>query len=300
MRGRLGRMVVIGIPALWLGVFVLVPLLVVLRMSISEKALARPPYRPHLPANFDGAAWREALDAFTLGNYRELGASSLYAEALLSSLVLALAATTIIVIIGYAIALAIARAPERWRTFLLAAAILPFWTSFLVRVYAWIGILKQDGWLNQALIGLGLVSEPLQLLDGNAGVLIGLVYAYLPFMVLPVHAALDRQDPTLLEAAADLGASPLRRFWTVTVPLSLPGVAAGALLCFIPMVGEFVVPELLGGSDTLMLGRVLWSEFFQNRDWPLAAAIAVVLLAILLVPIVALREIEARRQEAAR
>ena len=300
MRGRLGRGLVVAIPALWLGLFVLAPLAIVLRMSVSEKALARPPYRPHLPATLDGAAWREAIDALTLDNYREFVATSLYADSLLTSIALALAATSLIVVMGYAIALAIARAPERWRLVLLAAVVLPFWTSFLVRVYAWIGILKQDGWLNRGLMALGILREPLALLNSDTGVLIGLVYAYLPFMILPVHAALDRQDPALLEAAADLGASPLRRFWTVTVPLSLPGVAAGALLCFIPMVGEFVVPELLGGSDTLMLGRTLWSEFFQNRDWPLAAAIAVVLLALLLVPIVALREIEARRQEAAR
>lgn len=299
-RATFGRALAIAVPALWLGLFVLVPLAIVLRMSFSEKALARPPYRPHLPMTLDGAAWREALGALTLDNYREFAASSLYAEALLTSLALAFAATALIVVIGYAVALAIARAPESWRGVLLAAVVLPFWTSFLVRVYAWIGILKQDGWLNQGLTALGLIREPLEVLNTNAGVLVGLVYAYLPFMILPVHASLDRQDPALLEAAADLGASPLRRFWSVTVPLSLPGIAAGALLCFIPMVGEFVVPELLGGSDTLMLGRTLWSEFFQNRDWPLAAAIAVALLALLLVPILALREIETRRQEAAR
>lgn len=296
----LGRTLTIGMPALWLGLFVLLPLFIVLRMSFSEKALARPPYRPHLPDSLDGAAWREALDALTLDNYRELIATSLYGEALLTSIGLALAATAIIVVGGYAIALAVTRAPSRWRLVLLALVVLPFWTSFLVRVYAWIGVLKQDGWLNQGLIALGVITKPLAILNTDAAVLIGLVYAYLPFMILPVHAALDRQDTAFLEAAADLGASPLRRFWSVTVPLSLPGVAAGALLCFIPMVGEFVVPELLGGSDTLMLGRTLWSEFSQNRNWPLAAAIAAVLLAILLVPIVALREVEARRQEALR
>jgi putrescine transport system permease protein len=299
-RSTFGRSLVIGVPALWLGLFVLVPFAVVLRISLSEQDLARPPYRPHLPASLDGAAWREALDALSLDNFRELVATDLYRDALLASLGLALAATSIIIILGYAIALAIARAPAGWRPALLAAVVLPFWTSFLVRVYAWIGILKQDGWLNQALLALGIVREPLTLLATNAAVLIGLVYAYLPFMILPVHASLDRQDPALLEAAADLGASPLRRFWTVTVPLSLPGVVAGALLCFIPMVGEFVVPELLGGSDTLMLGRTLWSEFFQNRNWPLAGAIAVVLLAILLMPILLLRGVETRRQEAAR
>lgn len=299
-RSRLGRLVVIGVPALWLALFVLLPLLIVLRMSVSEQVLARPPYRPTLPASLDPSAWREALGSFTLESYRELAASRLYAESFLVSFGLALAATAIILVIGYAVALAIARAPSRWRPILLALVVLPFWTSFLVRVYAWIGILRKDGWLNQALMSLGLVDAPLTLLNSNVAVLIGLVYAYLPFMILPLHASLDRQDPTLLEAAADLGASPLRRFWSVTVPQSWSGIAAGSLLCFIPMVGEFVVPELLGGSDTLMLGRTLWSEFFPNRNWPLAAAVAVVLLALLLVPIVALREVEARRQEALR
>jgi len=298
--GRLGRALTIAVPALWLGLFVLVPLLIVLRMSFSEAILARPPYRPQMPSNLDLAAWREALGGLSLDSYRELLGSDLYREVLLNSVGLALVATLLIAILGYAIALGIARAPEGWRMALLAAIVLPFWTSFLVRVYAWIGILKKGGWLEQLLAGLHVAAGPLGLLNSYGGILIGLVYAYLPFMILPVHAALDRQDPALLEAAADLGASPLRRFWTVTVPLSLPGVAAGSLLCFIPMVGEFVIPELLGGSDTLMLGRTLWSEFFQNRNWPLASAVAIVLLALLLVPIVALREIEARRQEAAR
>nr|WP_245513309.1 ABC transporter permease subunit [Enterovirga rhinocerotis] len=284
---------------MWLALFVLVPLLIVVRMSVSESVRARPPYRPQLPASLDPELWREALGELTLDNYRDLAASSLYGEALLTSLGLAFVATAIILVSGYGIALAVARAPQNWRMILLAAVVLPFWTSFLVRVYAWIGILKSDGWLNQAFLALGLISAPLAILNTNAAVVIGLVYAYLPFMILPLHASLEKQDPALLEAAADLGASPLRRFWTVTVPLSLPGIVAGSLLCFIPMVGEFVVPELLGGTETLMLGRVLWSEFFSNANWPLASAIAVVLLAILILPIVALRESERRRQEAA-
>lgn len=298
--GRLGTAVTIGLPALWLGLFVLLPLLIVIRMSLSQQVLARPPYRPLVPDTLDLSAWRAALSDLSLDSYRELFASRLYVDSLLVSVGLALAATAIILVLGYGIALAIARAPARWRLLLVAAIVLPFWTSFLVRVYAWMGLLRKDGWINQALLGLGLVEAPLEILNSNVAVLIGLVYAYLPFMILPLHAALDRQDPALLEAAADLGASPLRRFWSVTVPLSLPGVAAGSLLCFIPMVGEFVIPELLGGSNTLMLGRTLWSEFFPNRSWPLAAAVAVVLLAVLLVPILALRKIEAVRQEAAR
>ncbi|TDR89042.1 ABC transporter permease [Enterovirga rhinocerotis] len=296
---RWGSRLVLLAPALWLALFVLVPLLIVVRMSVSESVRARPPYRPQLPASLDPELWREALGELTLDNYRDLAASSLYGEALLTSLGLAFVATAIILVSGYGIALAVARAPQNWRMILLAAVVLPFWTSFLVRVYAWIGILKSDGWLNQAFLALGLISAPLAILNTNAAVVIGLVYAYLPFMILPLHASLEKQDPALLEAAADLGASPLRRFWTVTVPLSLPGIVAGSLLCFIPMVGEFVVPELLGGTETLMLGRVLWSEFFSNANWPLASAIAVVLLAILILPIVALRESERRRQEAA-
>lgn len=303
MRGgltRFGAAVVVGLPALWLGLFVLLPLLIVVRMSLSQQVLARPPYHPLFPESLDLSAWRSAVSELSLDSYRELFASRLYVDSFLVSVGLALLATAIIVVLGYGVALAIARASPRWRLLLLAAVVLPFWTSFLVRVYAWMGLLRKDGWINQVLVGLGIVEAPLDILNTNVAVLIGLVYAYLPFMILPLYASLDRQDPGLLEAAADLGASPLRRFWTVTVPLSLPGVAAGALLCFIPMVGEFVVPELLGGSDTLMLGRTLWSEFFPNRNWPLAAAVAVVLLAALLAPILALRKIEARRQERAR
>jgi putrescine transport system permease protein len=191
-----------------------------------------------------------------------------------------------------------ARASARWRAILVGLVILPFWTSFLIRVYAWIAILKPDGFLNQILIWSGLVGHPLTILNTNAAVLIGLVYAYLPFMVLPLYATLERLDRTLLEAAADLGASPLRAFWTVTLPISLPGVAAGALICFIPILGEFVIPDLLGGSETLMIGRTLWSEFFSNRDWPLASAVAVLMLAALLVPIVLYRDLESRRLEA--
>ena len=295
-----GRLALLGVPGWWLALFVLAPLAIVGKISLSEPATARPPYRPVLPGSLDPEAWRDALGQFGVDTFRTLVTDSLYGEALLGSLGYAAAATAIVVVLGYGMALAVARAPARWRPALIALVVLPFWTSFLVRVYAWIAILKQDGWLNQLLLAVGLVEAPVALLNTPVAILIGLVYAYLPFMVLPVYATLERQDPALLEAAADLGAGPLRRFWTVTVPLSAPGVAAGALLCFIPMVGEFVVPELLGGSDTLMLGRVLWSEFFSNRNWPLAAAVAVAMLLVLALPIVVLREAEARRQEAAR
>lgn len=297
---RLGRLLAIGLPALWLGLFVLVPFALVAKISLSESAVAQPPYRPTFPASFDLGRWAEALRALGLDSYRTLAEDPLYRDAFAASLGLAALATALVVPVGYAIALAIARSPDRWRPALTAAIVLPFWTSFLLRVYAWISILKGDGWLNEVLLASGLVDAPVALLNTNTAVIIGLVYVYLPFMILPVLASLDRQDAALLEAAADLGASPLGRFWSVTVPLSWPGIAAGALLCFIPMVGEFVVPELLGGSDTLLVGRTLWSEFFTNRDWPLAAAIAVAMLVILAGPTVLLREIEARRAEAAR
>lgn len=300
MRSALGRWLAIGLPGLWLAAFVLLPFGIVARISLSESASARPPYRPLAPGTLDPSAWRAFLDGLGLDRYRDLAADALYRDAALSSLALAAAATALVAPLGYMIALAIARSSARWRPLLVALVLLPFWTSFLVRIYAWIAILKPDGWLDQALLGLGVARGSLALLNSDAAVLIGLVYAYLPFMVLPVYAALDRQDPVLIEAAADLGASPLRRFWTVTFPLSLPGVAAGSLLCFVPMVGEFIIPELLGGADTLMLGRTLWTEYASNRDWPLASAVAIVLLALLIGPILILRGIETRRLEAAR
>jgi putrescine transport system permease protein len=205
-----------------------------------------------------------------------------------------------LLVIGYPIAYAMAAAPARWRPLLLALVVLPFWTSFLIRVYAWIVILRPEGLLSQGLIGFGLLTEPLAILNTETAVFIGLVYAYLPFMVLPLYATLERLDDTLIEAAQDLGSPPWRAFWQITLPLSLPGVVAGSLLCFIPIVGEFVVPDLLGGSETLMIGRALWSEFFSNRDWPLASAVAIVLLVILVIPIVVYRDVEARRFEARR
>jgi putrescine transport system permease protein len=296
-RSRRGRLSVVAPPFLWLALFFLAPFAMVLRISLSEPATAQPPYRPHLPWSLDPEAWRQAFDALGLENYRTLLADDLYRDAALSSLGLAAAATLILLLVGYPIALAMARASAGWRPILVALIVVPFWTSLLIRVYAWMAILSPEGFLNRALLGLGLVGEPLQILNTQAAVLIGLVYSYLPFMILPLYASLERQDPTLIEAAEDLGASPLKAFWTVTVPLSKPGILAGALLCFIPMVGEFIVPDLLGGSETLMLGRTLWSEFFSNRDWPLASAVAVVMTVLLVGPIVAYRNAEARRLE---
>jgi putrescine transport system permease protein len=297
-RGR--RALVAALPAAWLALFFLVPFGIVLKVSLSETAIAQPPYQPHLDWSAGPAAWLDALASLGLESYRTLFSDELYWQAGLSSLGIALAATALLVLIGYPVALAMARAPVRWRAILVGLVILPFWTSFLIRVYAWIAILKPDGLLNQMLLWSGIVGEPLTILNTNTAVLIGIVYAYLPFMVLPLYATLERLDRTLLEAAADLGATPIRAFWTVTLPLSLPGIAAGALISFIPIVGEFVIPDLLGGSETLMIGRTLWSEFFSNRDWPLASAVAIVMLAILLVPIVLYRDVESRRLEARR
>jgi putrescine transport system permease protein len=239
---------------------------------------------------FDLAAGWEGFKAFvgglSLDNYWTLFTDDLYLFALWSSLRIAALGALLTLAVGYPIAYAMAKAPPRWRPLLIALIILPFWTSFLIRVYAWIAILKQDGLVNQALIGLGLITEPLAILNTEWAVQIGIVYSYLPFIVLPVYAALEKQDPVLVDAANDLGATPAQAFWRVTVPLSLPGVLAGLALVFIPVMGEFIIPDLLGGSDTLMLGRQVWTEFFSNRDWPLASAMAMSLLLLIAVPLV--------------
>jgi putrescine transport system permease protein len=276
---------VVIVPYAWLAAFFLLPFLIVLKISFSETALAQPPYAPVLDL---GAGWeglKRFLAALSLANYATLASDRLYLAAYLQSLVIAAVSTAILLGVGYPVAYAMARAERRLRGFLVMLVILPFWTSFLIRVYAWINILQRDGLLNQALLALGLVREPVGLLSTNTAVLIGIVYSYFPFMVLPLYAALEKMDPSLEEAAADLGARPLKVFWSVIVPLSRPGIVAGALLCFIPIVGEFVIPDLLGGSGTLMIGQTLWTEFFGNRDWPLASAAAVVLLCLLLFPI---------------
>ncbi len=288
------------LPFLWLGLFFLAPFVLVAKMALSEAATAQPPYRPV----FDLAAgWQrfvEDVSALGFHNFGTVLGDDLYIGSLWSSLRLAATATIILLIIGYPSAIALARASSRWKPLLLALVILPFWTSFLIRVYAWIGILKADGYLNNALIGLGLIDTPLRLLDTDFALVLGLVYAYLPFMILPLYAAVERLDRSLIEAARDLGAPPWQTFWLVTLPLTLPGAIAGALLVFIPSVGEIVIPDLLGGSDTLMIGRTLWSEFFSNRDWPLAATLAIMLLLALMPPILLYRALEARRWETRR
>ena len=277
-----GRAVIIGLPYLWLLAFFVFPFLIVLRISFSEAAIAQPPYLP-LWDSWDAVVGFFA--SLNTDNFAFLLDDPLYVNAYLSSVRIALTATLITLLVGYPMAYAMARAPERWRGALLILVILPFWTSFLIRVYAWIGILKRDGLLNLALQNAGVIAEPLAIHNTEIAVYIGIVYSYLPFMVLPLYSALEKQDPSLVEAASDLGCPPWRAFWRITVPLSLPGVAAGCFLVFIPAVGEYVIPELLGGAQTLMIGKTLWNEFFANRDWPLASAVAIILLIVLVAPI---------------
>ncbi|GEO15820.1 ABC transporter permease [Microvirga aerophila] len=284
------------IPYLWLGIFFLVPFLIVLKISLSDPAVAQPPYKPVFELS-DIVSFFQGLD---LENFEVLAGDDLYLSATLSSVRIAALSTVLLLLVGFPIAYGIARAPARHRPLLVALVILPFWTSFLIRIYAWIAILKPEGLLNQALTELGVITDPVHILNTETAVYIGIVYAYLPFMVLPLYASLEKMDDTLLEAALDLGSTPWRAFWTITVPLSMPGIIAGSLLCFIPAVGEFVIPDLLGGSETLMIGRQLWSEFFSNRDWPLASAVAILLLIILVAPIVVYRDVEARRVETQR
>jgi len=290
------RLVVLA-PYLWLLAFFLVPFLIVLKISLSQTAVAQPPYEPVLDLAAGWAGFRQFLAGLSWDNYVSLSADPLYLSAYLKSLQVAFLSTAILLVIGYALAYGMARAPRRLQPLLLTLVVLPFWTSFLIRVYAWINILQRDGLLNQALAALGLVDEPPVWLSTDTAIYLGIVYSYLPFMVLPIYAALEKMDETLLEAAADLGCPPWKTFWRVTVPLSLPGVLAGALLCFIPIVGEFVIPDLLGGSESVMIGQTLWTEFFTNRDWPIASAVAVVLLVLLVVPIVAYQSFEARAAE---
>jgi putrescine transport system permease protein len=281
MNGRLRRALVLALPWAWMGLFFLVPFAIVLTIAFAEPAEGLPPYAALL--RWSGEA--TAILQLNLANFQLLLEDPYYLDAYLRSLRVAAVSATLCLLVGYPMALAIARAPDRWRNPLLMLVILPFWTSFLLRVTAWIGILQDQGWLNGLLLGLGLITEPIPLLYTDAAMYLGVTYCYLPFMVLPLYATLSKLDPSLLEAAEDLGAPPWRAFLAVTLPLSMPGIVAGFLLVFIPVVGEFVIPELLGGPGAQLIGRVLWTEFFQNRDWPLASALAIVLLLALVVPI---------------
>ena len=253
--------------------------------------------------DFLSDGWDESLDkltSLTTDNYLRLIQDSIYSSSYLSSLWIAGSSTVMMLFIAYPIAYGMARAPKSWRPTLVMMVILPFWTSFLIRVYAWIAILSEEGLLNSALAWLGVIDEPIQILSTNTAVYIGILYSYLPFMVLPLYSNLEKMDDSLIEAAKDLGCTQIGAFWRVTFPLSLPGVIAGCFLVFIPAVGEFVIPDLLGGSDTIMIGKTMWEEFFNNRDWPAASGVAIALLIILMIPIMIFQANEARQQEAGR
>ncbi len=292
------RLTLIAIPYLWLLALFLVPFLIVLKIALSDTAIAIPPYTPTLDLSEGWAGIKSFLSQLDMENFTWLTEDDLYWKAYLSSLRIAFVSTLLTLAVGYPMAYAMARAAPEWRPTLLMLVILPFWTSFLIRVYAWMGILSNEGLLNSFLLWTGLIDAPLTLLNTNTAVYIGVVYTYLPFMILPIYAALEKMDDALLEAAEDLGCSRLQAFWLVTVPLSKQGIIAGCFLVFIPVVGEFVIPSLLGGSGTLMIGKVLFEEFFNNRDWPVASAVAVILLLILVVPIVLFQRNEQKQREA--
>ncbi len=286
--------VVVLVPYVWLLALFLIPFVVVLRISLSQTALAQPPYAPafDLAAGWDGV--RDFLGNLGADNYRLIASDGLYLRSLLKSLQVAGLSTLLLLLIGFPMAYGMARSARRLQPLLVILVILPFWTSFLIRIYAWINILQHDGLLNGVLLTLRIVDAPVTWLATDTAIYIGVVYSYLPFMVLPLYAALEKLDVSLLEAAADLGCPRWKAFWLVTVPLALPGVAAGSLLCFIPVMGEFVIPDLLGGSGTPMIGQTLWSEFFSNKDWPAASAIAVVLLMLLVLPILLYEHLQKR------
>ena len=286
-------------PYLWMVLFFLIPFGFVLKISLSQTAIAQPPYTPVFDLTEGVAAIRAAFVELSLDNFRLLISDNLYILSYLRSLVVAVTSTLILLLIGYPIAYGMARLPQRWQSVAMMLVIVPFWTSFLIRIYAWINILQHDGLLNKVLLALHVISAPLVWLSTDSAMYLGIVYSYLPFMILPLYATLAKMDPALLEAAADLGASPRQAFWQVTVPLSLPGVGAGALLCFIPIVGEFVIPDLLAGSDSLMIGQTLWLEFFTNKDWPVASAVAIVLLVLLVAPLLLYERLQHRQLEGA-
>lgn len=289
-----GRILLIAIPFVWLLVFFLLPFGIVAKIALSDMAMARPPYTP----TYDAATgfWAMVKD-FDFENFFFLLEDDIYWQSYLSSLKVALVSTFFTLLVGYPIAYGLAKSPSAWRPTLVMLIILPFWTSFLIRVYAWIGILKTEGLLNHGLMAIGIIDSPLSILNTNTAVYIGIVYSYLPFMVLPLYAALEKLDHTQIEAALDLGCTPIKTFWVITIPNSMAGIVAGSFLVFIPAMGEFVIPDILGGSDSLMIGKTLWVEFFNNRDWPVASAVAIVLLLLLIVPIVLFQRHQQRQQE---
>ncbi|SEG51505.1 ABC transporter permease subunit [Marinobacterium lutimaris] len=288
-----GRIFTIGVPYLWLLLFFALPFLIVLKISFSSMAIAIPPYEAIMQYR------DEVLEfALNIGNYILLMDDSLYVSAYLNSVKVAFISTLWCLILGYPMAYAIAKAPPRKQTILLLLVMLPSWTSFLIRVYAWMGLISDTGLINTTLMSLGIIDDPLRIMNTNTAVYIGIVYAYLPFMVLPLYANLVKLDGSLLEAASDLGSRSLHTFWSITLPLSKGGIIAGSMLVFIPAVGEFVIPELLGGPNSLMIGKVLWQEFFNNRDWPVASALAMVMLLLLIIPIALFHRYQSRTMEA--
>jgi putrescine transport system permease protein len=295
---NLRRLFLILTPYAWLLLFFLIPFVIVLKIALSDYAISIPPYTPTLDLSAGWEGVKAFLSELDFENFSFLASDALYYTAYLSSLKIALISTVLTLLVAYPIAYGMAQASEEWRPTLMMLVILPFWTSFLIRVYSWIGILSNEGFLNQFLMWTGIISEPLAIMNTQRAVYVGIVYSYLPFMILPIYAALEKLDGSLIEAAEDLGCSKASAFWLVTFPLSIPGVIAGCFLVFIPALGEFVIPSLLGGSDTLMIGKVLYEEFFSNRDWPVASAVAVVLLLILIVPIVLFQRNEQKQREA--
>ena len=292
------RVSLIAVPYLWLMGLFLVPFLIVLKISLSDTALSIPPYTPTLDLSEGWAGVKDLLAQLDFENFEFLATDDLYWKSYLSSVKIALISTFMCLLVGFPIAYGMANAPKEWQPTLMLLVILPFWTSFLIRVYSLIGILSQEGILNQFLMWIGIIDAPMTILNTNVAVYIGIVYTYCPFMILPIYATLIKLDGSLLEAAEDLGCSRTEAFWRITVPLSKAGIIAGCFLVFIPALGEFVIPSLLGGSETLMIGKVLYEEFFANRDWPVASAVAVILLLILIVPIVMYQRNEQRMMEA--
>ena len=285
------------VPYIWMALFFLVPFGFVLKIALSQTAIAQPPYLPVFDIAAGWSAFKSALSQFSFDNFKLLVSDDLYIRSYARSLFVAIVSTAILLLTAYPVAYGMSRLPQRWQPLAMMLVIVPFWTSFLIRIYAWINILQHDGLLNKTLLALGLIDKPLVWLSTDSAMYLGIVYSYFPFMILPLYATLSKMDDALLEAAADLGCSRFKAFWLVTCPLSLPGIGAGVLLCFIPIVGEFVIPDLLAGSDRMMIGQTLWLEFFTNKDWPVASAIAIVLLALLLVPLLIYEKLQRRHLE---
>ncbi len=282
-------------PYIWMVLFFLLPFGFVLKISLSQTVIAQPPYIPVILLADGWSSIRSALSQLVPDNFTLLVSDDLYILSYLRSLTVALLSTAMLLIAGYPVAYGMSRLPRSYQSLAMMLVIVPFWTSFLIRIYAWINILQHDGLLNAVLVALHIVDKPLVWLSTDSAMYLGIVYSYFPFMILPLYATLAKMDHALLEAAADLGCSRMKAFWLVTFPLSLPGIGAGALLCFIPIVGEFVIPDLLAGSDRMMIGQTLWLEFFSNKDWPVASAIAIVLLLLLLVPVLVYEKLQSRQ-----